>query len=168
MKRYSIKKIYLIVVSMVLLLPNLFVVVMGIESFPYTCAPMFGHYVDDNTNFYVLKFEGLTDDGEKIDLVDYYGKLEIYFVRHFFSKAYGSIDPINPFSGRLSDNEEDFLKRMEIFFENYKAFLEKEHELFFNRIDISVAKVDAKRNILDDYRLMGYYDFNTESYFSTQ
>ncbi|MEO0527062.1 MAG: hypothetical protein AAFZ89_07540 [Bacteroidota bacterium] len=168
MKRYSIKKIYLIVVSMVLLLPNLFVVVMGIESFPYTCAPMFGHYVDDNTNFYVLKFEGLTDDGEKIDLVDYYGKLEIYFVRHFFSKAYGSIDPINPFSGRLSDNEEDFLKRMDIFFENYKTFLEKEHELFFNRIDISVAKVDAKRNILKDYKLMGYYDFNTESYFSTQ
>ena len=95
--------------------PNIIVIVLGIESFQYTCAPMFGHYIDEETDFYLLEFEGVNDN-RKNDLKDYYGKNEILFIRHFFCKFYGSNTQITPYSSWLEDSPEDFSNRMLVFF----------------------------------------------------
>ena len=112
------KKNYMFFIAAIFLLPNLFVMALGIESFPYTQAPMFGHYIDSETKLYLLKFEG-HKDGQTIDLVDYYGKSELRFIRHFFSKVYGSSEYFTPFSGRVIEDEERFNERLNLFFESF-------------------------------------------------
>ncbi|MEC8832072.1 MAG: hypothetical protein VX772_06915, partial [Bacteroidota bacterium] len=145
------RKNYIFFIAAIFLLPNLFVMALGIESFPYTQAPMFGHYIDSNTKLYLLKFEGHTADGS-VDLVDYYGKSELRFIRHFFSKVYGSSDYFTPFSGRVLEDEERFQERLTLFFDSYQKFLWEEYQLKFDSIEVKIAQVDNERNIVRDYR----------------
>lgn len=145
------------------MIPNLFAIVLGIESFPFTQAPMFGHYINDNTNLYVLKFEGHTKEG-KVDLVDYYGKSELRFIRHFFSKVYGSSEYFTPFSGRVFEDKERFDERLTLFFENFENFLWEEHQLRFDKIEITIAQVDKDRNLLSDFEPFGVYDSSSKEY----
>ncbi len=162
MKIFS-KKNYVLSLYAIFLIPNLFVVIMGLESFPYTQAPMFGHYINEDTNLYILKFEGHNKEGTT-DLVDYYGKTELRFIRHFFSKAYGSSEYITPFSGRVLEDQDLFQERLKAFFENYQDFLWKEYQLRFQTIEVKIAKVDKNRNLLSDYRPFGIYDFDKKEY----
>lgn len=146
-----------------ILIPNIFVITLGVESFPLTCAPMFGHYINDDTDLFLLKFEG-EKDSVKIDLVDYYGKPEDLFVRHFFSKVYASTKPISPFSNKLTETPEAFENRMNSFFINYTKFIDEEYNLFFDKINVSVKKVNQKRNALSDYEMIGFFDSKENSY----
>jgi hypothetical protein len=114
------QKRYVFLIFCLFLLPNIFVVVLGIESFPLTCAPMFGHYIDDNTKLYEFKFEGLKN-GKTTDLIDYLDKPENHFIRHFFSKAYGSTNTIYPFTNKLSESATSFQNRMNMFFQQYQS-----------------------------------------------
>ncbi len=150
-------------VLFLVLAPNIFVVIMGIESTPYTCAPMFGHYIDENTDLYLFKFEGVLD-GEKTNLVDYYGKPEGFFIRHFFSKVYGSTKAISPFTNKLSESPEAFNKRMQAFFISYGNYLQKEYNKSFDKIDLFIKKVDQNRNVLMDYELLGFFDYHEQHY----
>lgn len=151
--------------SLFILLPNLFVVVAGIESFPYTCAPMFGHYINENTSLYTLKFEGVNESGAT-NLIDYYGKSEVNFIRHFFSKVYGSTKTISPYSNRLSESPDLFNKRMNLFFEHYISFIDAEYNLSFDKIDLNVKQVDQHRNDITEYELIGYFDVKEKKYYS--
>ncbi|WP_299554823.1 hypothetical protein [Seonamhaeicola sp.] len=160
-----LKKWYKHLIVFVVLAPNLFVVAFGIESFPFTCAPMFGHYIDNNTNLYIFKFEGVRK-GIKTDLSNYYNKPEDCFIRHFFSKVYGSAEAISPFTHKLTESPEAFNQRMNAFFEDYTAFLKKEHQMTFDRIDISVKSVDQNRNVLMDYKILGSFISSNSSYVS--
>lgn len=157
------KKNYVLSLYAIFLIPNLFVVTMGIESFPYTQAPMFGHYINEDTNLYILKFEGHDQEGT-VDLIDYYGKTELRFIRHFFSKAYGSSEYITPFSGRVLENPDRFQERLQSFFENYGDFLWKEHRLRFQSIEVKIARVDKNRNLLSGFEPFGIYDFAKKKY----
>tara|TARA_R110002050_G_scaffold296426_1_gene456393 strand:- start:40572 stop:41087 length:516 start_codon:yes stop_codon:yes gene_type:complete len=159
--------LYLIFVFSIVLLPNIFVMIMGIESFPYTCAPMFGHYIDDKTDLYLLKFEG-ENGTDKIDLLDNYGKSpKGLFIRHFFSKAYGTTSKISPFSNTLTDSKVEFNTRMKAFFENFSTFLSKEYNMSFDKINILIKKVDQNRNSLTNYSLIGFYNSEKKQYYST-
>ena len=70
-----VQKKYAIIIFCLFIIPNVFVVVLGIESFPLTCAPMFGHYINSNTELYEFKFEGVKNE-QSIDLIDFLGKPE--------------------------------------------------------------------------------------------
>ncbi|WP_418603852.1 hypothetical protein [Hwangdonia sp.] len=157
------KKAYFKIVTALILVPNIFVAILGIESFPYTCAPMFGHYIDDNTDLYLFKFEGVTDSTQ-VDLTRYYGKSEDLFIRHFFSKVYGSTHAISPFDSKLSESKSDFQDRMDAFFNYYSGFILSEYNLSFNQISLSVKSVDQNRNIIKYFKPIGYFDYSDKKY----
>ena len=159
------KKTYYKIVLVIVLLPNIIVVAFGIESFPYTCAPMFGHYIDDSTDLYLFKFEGINDTTQ-IDLFDYYGKSEDLFIRHFFSKVYGSTKDISPFDSKLTESKTAFQFRMDTFFNHYSKFILKEYNLSFSTINLKVKKVDQNRNTLAEYIPIGYFDYSDKKYHS--
>lgn len=160
-----LKKIYKPLVVSIVLIPNLIVIAFGIESYPYTCAPMFGHYIDDNTNFYIIKFEGINANST-IDLTEYYGKSDDYFIRHFFSKVYGSTKPITPFSSRLTESPKEFQSRMDQFFNQYSSFISKKYNLSFNRINLKIKKVNQEREDLSTSKIIGYFDSASKKYIS--
>ena len=159
----TLKKVYKLIVIALILTPNLFVIVLGIESFPYTCAPMFGQYIDDSTHLYLMEFEGVNDT-TTIDLTDYYGKPEDFFIRHFFSKVYGSTDAISPFTNKLSESPEAFQLRMDEFFNYYSLFIKKEYGLSFERINLKALRVNQNRDVLETSKIIGYFDSKTRSY----
>lgn len=159
----TLKKIYKFIVITLVLIPNLFVIVFGIESFPYTCAPMFGHYIDDKTDFYLLQFEGV-NDSTTTDLTDYYGKPDAFFIRHFFSKVYGSTDDISPFTNKLEESPEAFQSRMNEFFNHYSLFIKKEYNLSFDRINLKAQIVNQNREALTASKNIGYFDCKTGHY----
>ena len=158
-------KYYKFLVYGVVLVPNLFVIILGIESFPLTCAPMFAHHINKDTDLYVFKFEGVLSDSTTLNLQDYYGKSERNFMRHFFGRAYGVSSGINPFSNYVfEDSKKAFQARMDTFFMNYIAFLKEAHNLSPKKIKLSIRKVDVHRNPLSDYELIGYYDVANKNY----
>lgn len=161
----KIKKIYKSVIIALVLIPNIFVMVFGIESFPYTCAPMFGHYIDDNTNLYLLKFEGVKDS-TATDLTDYYGKPDEFFIRHFFSKVYGSSEDISPFTDKLSESPEAFQNRMDEFFNDFTENMLDKHNLSFDKIVLSAVKVNHNREPQSESKIIGHFDTKTRSYVS--
>ena len=157
------KNTYLKIVAVLILAPNIFVAVLGIESFPYTCAPMFGHYIDDNTDLYLFKFEGV-NDSTTTNLTNYYGKSEDLFIRHFFSKVYGSTHAISPFDSKLTESKSDFQYRMNAFFNHFSNFILAEYNLSFKQINLSVKSVDQNRNIITDFKPIGYFDYSDKKY----
>lgn len=159
----TLKSIYPAIVFSIVLIPNIFVIICRIESFPFTCAPMFGHYINDETDLYLFKFEG-ENESSKVDLVDYYGTEEIFFMRHFLSKVYGTTESISPFNNKLSESESDFNLRMNTFFIYYSNFLLEHHKLNFDKINLQVKKVDKNRNSLSGYETIGIYDCGTKTY----
>jgi hypothetical protein len=126
---------------------------------------MFGHYIDEETDLYLLKFEGI-NDSITTDLTEYYGKPDEFFVRHFFSKVYGSTDAISPFANRLSESPEAFQKRMNEFFNQYVSFIFKKYNLSFDRIDLKVKKVNQYRIETSKLVTIGYFDTDTKNYYS--
>jgi hypothetical protein len=161
----KLKNSYKTFVISLLLIPNLFVVVLGIESFPYTCAPMFGHYIDNETPLYLFKLEGLNQN-KTTDLTAYLGKPEDFFMRHFFSKVYGSTQAISPFSHKLSESQSAFQNRMHVFFEHYTTVLKEKYHLSFEQINIKAIQVDQKRQPRAEPQLLGYYDGLNKTYVS--
>jgi len=159
------KNIYQTSVILLLLIPNMFVMLFGIESFPYTCAPMFGHYIDAKTNLYLFQFEGVNKD-KSTDLVDYLGKPEDFFMRHFFSKVYGSTHPISPFTNKLSESDVAFQNRMAVFFEHYTKVLKEKYNLSFEQINFKAVHVNQDRKPLAQPKLVGYYNCLNKTYVS--
>ena len=159
----QLRKQYATLLFACFLIPNIGVVVFGIESFPFTCAPMFGHYIDKETPLYLLKFEGVTDT-ETIDLVNYFGKPEDFFMRHFFSKVYGSTQAISPFTNKISESKEAFQHRMNTFFKHYESVLLKNYNLSFNQINVKAVRVNQNRKPLDNPTNLGFYNCKTNTY----
>ena len=154
------------VIWAIILVPNLFAIWFGVASFPYTCAPMFAHQVNDQSKLCVFKFEG-SNACRTLDLDDNYGRNEIFFIRYFFSKVYGSADKISPFDTRLSDTNIDFHQRMDDFFENYSSYLKIEERLLLDRITIKVKQVDVFRHDIAPCEVLGYYDVKLKKYTSS-
>ncbi len=159
------KNTYKAIVIAFFLVPNVFVMLVGIESFPYTCAPMFGHYINKDTKLYLFKLEGV-NQGKSTDLIDYLGKPEDFFMRHFFSKVYGSTDAISPFTNKLSESETAFQNRMTLFFDKYSRVLKEKYTLSFEQIQLKVVRVNQDRKPLSPPQIVGYYDCLSKTYTS--
>ena len=162
----QVQKKYAIILFSLFFFPNAFFVILGIESFPLTCAHMFmfGHYIDENTNLYEFKFEGVKD-GKTTELIDFLGKPEDHFMRHFFSKVYGSIEAVSPFTNKLSENAENFQNRMDMFFQLYESnVLLKKYHLSFDHINLKAVRINQERQLLTTPELIGYYDCFKKTY----
>lgn len=165
MNGQKLKAAYLIFVALIFAVPNIAVTILGFESFPLTCAPMFAHHIDVDTELYSLKFEGRDPSGALTDLIDHYGKSEVLFERHFFAKVYGSVGSSNPFSDILCDNEELFHQRAVAFFNNYSSFLRAEYDLEFPYIVVSAKRMYQFDNA--DFEPLGYFDAESNSFHLT-
>ena len=148
-----------------ILAPNIFAAIVGVESFPYTSAPMFGHYVGKETELYLLQLEALSGE-ERINLAPYYGRPQAYFIRHFFSKVYGSQGNISAFNGRLSESPVEFQRRMNTFFGDFTTYVLENHELKLQQIYLKAIKVDKDRKPLAGPVMLGYYDTTTNQYYA--
>ena len=163
MRQYFNANIYKWLVYSIILTPNIFAAIIGLESFPYTSAPMFGHYVGEETKLYLIKLEGIKGE-EGIDLAPYYGRPESYFIRYFFSKVYGSRDKITAFNGRLSENPGKFQKRLDEFFTRLIKDVHDKHQLDLQKIYLKAIQVDEDRNPLGTAIVLGYFDAETNQY----
>ncbi|WP_157887002.1 hypothetical protein [Hymenobacter sp. PAMC 26628] len=152
-------KILATLIMLIILLPNLYSIYLGRESFPYTNAPMFGHYIGASTYFYDIKFlidSGSTTkrifpyyDGEK-QSIDYIGQ------RFFFNNIYGSAEKKSPFGYSEPNTSEAFELRMDAFFQAYfkHLFTGKSANL---KVRCEVSQYNNEWHLLSSHTI-GYYD----------
>jgi hypothetical protein len=157
-------KFYMLIISALVILPNIYVVVLGIENFPFTCAPMFAHYVNPETPLYIYKFEGIRNLKRELVKSDENGRPESVFMRQFFSKVYGSKYPVSPFGYHPDDSPEAFTLRMNEFFKHYGRYLLENKKKNYERIELILDKVDPSGKKLNSY-LLGYFDVKEQHYF---
>lgn len=154
---------YVILIYLLILIPNGIVIFYGLESFPYTCAPMFAHYLDQDTPIYVQRFDGYVGD-EKIDLTEYFGKNSVIFNRNFFCKYHGGNGTRTPYSNWIEDTEENYLNRMKVFFDYYGTYVENTHNMVLDSIHCSIQQVDKERVPKGPTITYGVYHKNTKTY----
>lgn len=160
-------KIWASVVIVAFLVPNIYVIVKGKESFPFTQAPMFGHYIGPNTLFYNFSFTAQNGEEEKlvypsmkrIEKTAYFPTMRLFF------KYYGSTELNSPFSYYENDTREAFEKRMSAYFKAYFGYLKKDSS-GFKKIAVDVSQYDRKYTLKEKHAI-GYYDIATENFIST-
>jgi hypothetical protein len=144
------------------LLPNLTAVVRPYESFPYTSAPMFAHYVGPQTPRYRLRMTAETADGgreRELRAADL-GLNGIDFTRYFFGTVYGSVDPYSPFGNHPGDDRAAFEARVGSFFDRVTTVLRRRDPAAWERL--ARVRLEAvrltERNHDGEARLVGHYD----------
>ena len=157
------------VVCTCVLLPNLYVVIGGRESFPFTSAPMFGHYVGETTPLFMFEFRGVQRDGGTM-VIDpgWSGRAEAQVVRSFFSKFYGSTEARSPFGEHPDDTPQKLAARLERFFAVFHAALargDKVPEL--TAIELHLVRIDRDRHPLERQQL-GVYQVESNTYTHTR
>lgn len=149
------------------LLPNLWAFVDPYETFPYTSAPMFAHYVDEDTPRYRFRFvtEGGGEEHElrATDL----GLAGVEFTRYFFGHVYGSTDPTTPFAVAGGDTPAEFEARLSAFFRDVQAVLERRDAKQLSGIRLEVVRLDAD-NRDANVRVVGHYDATTQRFSRTR
>ncbi|SDK00920.1 hypothetical protein SAMN05421823_101643 [Catalinimonas alkaloidigena] len=164
------KKRYAILVIVLFLLPNLFVVVTGLESYPFTCAPMFGHYIGDGTEFYAFRYIGETPAAAEVDLPLNLGKRDLVpSGRYFFSKVYGSCYDYSPFGSRPNDSPAKLEERLSSYFTAYTEALpiaDTSTTYDLKSIRLEVWRLDEARNPVEK-RVVGTYDVNAKKFTHT-
>jgi hypothetical protein len=152
-------------VSGCILLPNLAVVIGGGESFPFTSAPMFGHYIGERTPLFQFEFRGVAHNGAATPLDPALaGRAEPLVIRLFFSKFYGSTAERSPFGNHPADTLPKFAERLRRFFAAYHAAIARTGELPpLAAIELHLVRIDRNRVPLERQRL-GVYDVTRDSY----
>lgn len=165
-------KIWAVGIMALFVLPNAYVVIKGTEDFPFTCAPMFGHYIGESTYLYDFKFIGEGTNTEKQLHPVCHGISEMWSMRLLFNKVYGSMEPHSPFGDHVNDSSEQFEARLSEYFARY-----------FNPADEAFAKTNgdfsnirAVRFEIDQYtrqkeklttHVVGYYNPSTKTFTHT-
>src|SRR5687767_2813386 len=112
------QKVYAVLVMVAFILPNLYVIYTGHESFPFTHAPMFAHYIDETTLFYDFEYIGQNGHEERVIYPSYKEPLQSkdrLIRRFFFNKVYGSVEE-SSFSHFENDSADQLKLRLEDFF----------------------------------------------------
>jgi hypothetical protein len=152
------------------LLPNAVALFIPYEEFPYTSAPMFAHYVTDNTPRYRFRFFAEYPNGhasQEIRAADL--KLNgTMFSRYFFGSVYGSIEPLSPYGHYGNDTRETFEKRLTEFFHSATIVLNQRPEApsAIGRIRLEVAQLD-KGNRDSAAHIVGYYHVKSNHFSHT-
>lgn len=142
------------------LLPNVCAIYAGSESYPYTNAPMFGHYVGDATYFYDVAF--ISEAHSVDERVFPYTQAPVTYanyldMRFFFNKIYGSAEKRTPFKHFEHDTSKDLEARMNAFFLAYFKHLRVGEAGAGRRIRCDINRYDSQQRLLDSHTV-GYYD----------
>jgi hypothetical protein len=155
MKRYAA------FIILLFLIPNICSLLFGHESFPFTPAPMFTHYVDKNSHVYEFQFDGLSDTGV-VKLKPYHKDNKGFLSenRFFFDQIYGSVEHNYPIGTVKNDSKERFTRRLSSFFSVYFDYPEARN---VRQIKLVVNEYDK------DYKrtashVVGVYDNLTKEF----
>lgn len=153
-------KILVIIFIFCVLAPNFCVIIRGHEDWPYTPAPMFAHYIDENTPRFAFNFTGEFDDGSSKKLGYYSVGANWSLMRLFFKYVYGAMDPGSVFEEFPNDNLASFETRLTRFF---RAFTNEYSKRNMNtakliRIKLSVAKLAPKSNEELESHTVGFFE----------
>ncbi|GAA1999279.1 hypothetical protein [Microbacterium ulmi] len=157
-----------VVVSAALVIPNLFVIALGIEDFPFTTAPMFAHYVGPDTQLYTFRFEGVRDGVAEPLPIEQTNRTEREIMRQFASWYYRPMTDTAPFRDLdpASGTPEQLAARMADFFGPIADFLRDERDIDYDRIDVYVDHVDNAGALISTAQV-GHYDTSTRRYTHT-
>jgi hypothetical protein len=152
------------------LLPNVIALFIPYEEFPYTSAPMFAHYVGDNTPVYRFRFIGEFQDervAREIRAADL-NMNGVPFSRYFFGSVYGSIDPLSPFGRYVSTTPAEFEQRLTTFFGSLTTVLKKQSQAEWplSRIRLEVVRLN-RENRDSIIHTVGYYDVASDHFSHT-
>lgn len=158
-------KTYAAVVICAFVIPSLYFIIVGRESFPFSQAPMFSHYIGKETNFYDFKYFLVSDTAEQEISPDSYGGYfsKIAISRYFFNNIYGSVEEKSPFGYVKNDNKEKLEKRMTSFFDAY----------FKSRFSDSASMIRlevynySRNNEFKGKHIIGHYDIHNHNYTHT-
>jgi hypothetical protein len=155
----------------VFLAPNLVALVIPYEEFPYTSAPMFAHYVGEETPRYRFHFIAVFVNGQaaqEIYATDL-GLNGVGFSRYFLGSMYGSIDPRSPFGHHGEDTEAAFENRLSGFFRRMMTVLARRGYPALPQVSgirLEVARLNDK-NEDAELHMVGRYDVATEWFIRT-
>lgn len=152
-------------VSLAFLLPNLWFVFLGRESFPFTSAPMFAHYIGPETPLFYFEFNGVTQEGALLPIApDKLGRNERLLIRYFFSYVYGSTHPNRVFGLPEGNTPEIFAERMRRFFRAAYGPLQKRWQgPSLTAIQVHLVEIDRARKPIDR-RVLGSYSVSDDQY----
>ena len=161
------QKVFAFLVMCAFILPNLYAITQGREAFPFTPAPMFGHYIGPKTYFYDINFIGQNRKTDKILYPTLDKNMEhtqnFSTMRFFLNKVYGSAEDISPLGYFEQDTPTKFQERMESFIPNYfKADLSTD-TTHIDTIRLEVSQYDRSYK-LQAKHIIGYYDVQSKNF----
>jgi hypothetical protein len=153
-------------VMVVFAVPNFYFVLRGGEDFPFTCGPMYAHYLGWDTPLYNFKFIGEYEGTETV-LPSRLGNLsEAYTMRYFFSKVYGSCEEWSPFGDHPNDSRAQFEERLSRYFKQYLYQLRVTNQANtrnLKRLRLEVWRYN-KEDRVDEKHIVGYYSAADETF----
>jgi hypothetical protein len=161
--RERLKVLYALGIWAFALAPGVAGLVWSFEAWPLTSAPMFAHYVTEQTPRYTFAF--VAEPAER-ELDTRPTRIHTFFFsRLFFTSAYGAADPGSPLGHIPDDDREAFESRVGRFFERTEAHLraKKRWPKKAARIRLEVRRVGAA----DDRFVVGRYDTTTRRFTSS-
>jgi hypothetical protein len=157
---YLMKK-YAIFIILLFLIPNVYSLISGHESFPFTPAPMFTHYVEKNSHFYEFQFIGKKDAAEvKLKAFHKHNTGFLSQNRFFFDQVYGSVEQNYPIGTVKQDGKKEFEQRVAKFFNVYFDYPEAKK---MEQIKLVVNEYDNSFKLTDAH-VVGIYDNQTKQF----
>lgn len=158
-------KSYAFVVMLLFIIPNLYYITIGRESFPFTQAPMFGHYVGEDTRFFSFHYILESDSTRQEIFPDYNIKMplaEISLKRFFFNSIYGSVEKKSPFGYYENDTKEALEGRMGLYFQAFfQSHINKNSKIWVDIIQYN------RQYATKDKHTIGYFDGVTNRFVHT-
>ena len=112
----QIRPILVFIFFLLLLIPNLVQIVSGVEHYPFSNNPMFGHNISKQDTLATISFVIEDHNGKRRQLE--FGELglwEVRFKRFYFSNVYGSSEDNSP-QRNVSPNRIKFVENHTLFF----------------------------------------------------
>lgn len=159
-------RIYAVIVICAFILPNLYYIIIGRESFPFTQAPMFGHYIGDSTRFYEFNFVLESQNGETEVSPDYVKRhpiAQVALKRFFFGHIYGPAEERSPFGFYKNDTKEALEKRMTDFFSAYFTSYSQDTSA---QIRMDVSRYNREYSFKEKH-IVGHYDIRAKKFIHT-
>lgn len=154
-------KKYALFIILLFLIPNVYSLIIGHESFPFTPAPMFTHYVERKSHFYEFQFIGVTDTTE-VKLKAYHKSNTGFLAqnRFFFDQIYGSMEHNYPISTVENDSSEGLEQRVSKFFNVYFDYPQARS---VQQIKLVVNQYDNAYNLTASH-VVGLYNNQTRKF----
>ncbi|HEY1025733.1 MAG TPA: hypothetical protein VGE26_11255 [Sphingobacteriaceae bacterium] len=157
-------KFFAAMVMLLFILPNLAAVIIGRESYPFTPAPMFAHYIGDRSNFYDFAFIAEGDSLETAVVPKHpEHRNELAIKRFFFDRIYGSVERNSPLWSNNNDDRNQLETRLNKFFSTYFKDLDGGG---YKRIRLEVKQYDHKYAELASHTV-GVFDLSTKHFTHT-